>query len=250
MASAGSEVASTLALPVPVPPVPEDLAVASVRTSEGVIADGLADGELSPPATVPPVDCAVGDGSPSDAVPPPHPANITPSTKSPTRNAFTWHLIHKSYYNQETSQTPSISLAPSLFILTRHSGESRNPEGPSNERHPVKAIVLCRHSRGGGNPRPALLGKSTPPNTQPPHPSFPRRREPTARTPRQVHSPEHPTTSPVIPAQSLPRTTIRGGNPRPALLGKSTPPNTQPPHPSFPRRREPTAPALSQVTTQ
>ena len=32
---------------------------------------------------------------------------------------------------------------------------------------------------------------------------------------------EHPTTSPVIPAESLPRTTIRGGNPRPRLLHKS-----------------------------
>ena len=206
MASAGSEVASTLAVPAPVPPlVPEDVAVASVRTSEGVVADGStdepADGELSPPAAVLAVDCAVGDGSPSEAVPPPHPANITPRTKSPTKIALTY-LIHKSYYNQETSQTPSISLAASLFILTRHSGESRNPEDPSNERHPVKAIVLRRHSRGGGNPRPRLLGKSTPPNTQPAHPSFPRRREPTAPTLGQVHSPEHPTSSPVIPAEA------------------------------------------------
>ena len=98
----------------PVPPVPEGVAIASVRTSEGAVADGSADGELSPPAAVLAVDRAVGNGSPSDTVLPPHPANITPRTKSPTKIALNPYLIHQSYYTAHTTppDTPPPSVRP------------------------------------------------------------------------------------------------------------------------------------------
>ena len=108
---------------------------------------------------------------------------------------------------------PASSPAHPLFILTRHSGESRNPEDPCNERHPAKAIAPLVIPAEAGTHGPDSWASPLPehPTTSPVIPAESGNPRPT--TPRQVHSPEHPTTSPVIPAQSLPRTTIRRPEP-------------------------------------
>ena len=92
-----------------------------------------------------------------------------------------------------------------------------------------------RRSREGGNPSPARCAIVTP------HPSFPRRREP---TPRQ----DAPSRPPI-------RRSREGGNPLHGKMRHRDPPSVVPakagthsparcaiatPHPSFPRRREPT----------
>ena len=132
-----------------------------------------------------PSTCAVGDGSPSDAVPPPHPASITPSTKSPTKIAPITYLIHKSYYALPPfvlSEGSGLYIRPPKVGCTTRSRSRRTP--PRQE----DAFTLIRSPQAIHDSRSLS--------------SFPRRREPTARTPRPVHSPEHPTTSPVIPAEA------------------------------------------------
>ena len=113
-----------------------------------------------------------------------------------------------------------------FFVIPEGKPTARTPpnnsptlSGPTPPSFPRP---LLRHSREGGNPRPGPEGKSptvsrstTPVIPAPPSSSFPRRREPTARTKWRVthcqpeHHPRH--------SRAPFRHSREGGNPRPGL---------------------------------
>ncbi len=97
----------------------------------------------------------------------------------------------------------------------------------------LRVAQPLRHSREGGNPRPGPSGQGVGPRNLPTSPSFPRRRESTARTERARGGAPKPNHLPVIPAEAG----IHG----PDRVGQGWSPRNQPPAPSFPRRRESTA---------
>ena len=135
---------------------------------------------------------------------------------------------------------------------------------PQRTTTPVIPRSLLRHSREGGNPRPGPGGKSptlsrtnTPVIPAPPSSSFPRRREPTARTRGQVTHPQpdqHPRHSRapffVIPAKAGTHGPDQGASPPTTLPPSADQHPVIPASPSVvPAKAGTTAPTPSQVAT-
>ena len=183
------------------------------------------------------------------------PPDLTPTRHSRAEPApvSTGTGIHGPYPQSKSPLENPVTLPTSFPRRREPTAHTHKASRPLKTQSPSP-----RHSRAGGNPRPIPTKQVTSLKSRPPTPSFPRRRESTART--------HKASRPLKTQTPSPRHSRAGGNPRPAPTKHVTSPKTRPPTvipaqariqktvlsqrahtewhptPSFPRRRESTAP--------